>query len=131
MLAAAIWISLSPYFLDDQEFDAEGSNRIPTYYAVMMSFCVPVICATFAVWTKYAIIVKKISASDFTFGYFLLAKGIFVIASIIHFQTTPVNWGLWRLGYVGNILDCLGCFFANCAIQTGRPVGPILALCDG
>ena len=95
-----------------------------------MSFTVPVICSTFAVWSKFALKTKKIKPSDFTFGYFILAKGVFLIVSLIHFQSSPVDWKLWLIGLIGSVMDCIGCFFANCAIATGNQVGPILALMD-
>ena len=50
-----------------------------------MSFSVPVICSTFAVWSKFALQTKNIKPSDFTFGYFILAKGVFLIVSLFHF----------------------------------------------
>jgi hypothetical protein len=34
------------------------------------------------------------------------------------------------LGFVGSMLDLTGCFFANSAVSTGKPCGPIFALCD-
>jgi hypothetical protein len=37
---------------------------------------------------------------------------------------------MWVLGFFGGILDLFGCCLANYAISTGKPVGPIFALCD-
>lgn len=79
-----------------------------------MSLCVPITCATFAVWTKYALIVKRIPASDFTFGYFFIAKGIMFMISLVHFNNSQqIEWNFWGLGFVGSILDLIGCCFAN------------------
>lgn len=86
MFGAAIWISLSSSFVSKPYGNIDvNTPLLPVYYPLIMSLSVPIICSMFAVWSKFAMINKKISPSDFTFGYFLIAKGIFVGASIIHF----------------------------------------------
>ena len=50
-----------------------------------MSISVPIICSVFAVWSKFALIKRKISPADFTLGYLLIGKGGFFIASIFYF----------------------------------------------
>jgi drug/metabolite transporter (DMT)-like permease len=41
-----------------------------------------------------------------------------------------MDWGLYAYGFFGSIIDVIGSFFANCAIATRSPVGPIFALTD-
>jgi hypothetical protein len=45
----------------------------------------PIICSNFGMFTKYVVGKKHISAQDFTFGYALVSKGLFVIVSIFYF----------------------------------------------
>jgi len=67
---------------------------------------------------------------DFTFGYFMVTKGFFFLTSFIYFSLYGINWKLYAYGFFGSAIDCFGSFFANAAIATGSPVGPIFALCD-
>lgn len=82
MLAAAIWLSLSQTWTDTTVHD---HGLIPVYYPIIMSISVPIICSVFAVWSKFALIKRKISPADFTLGYLLIGKGGFFIASIFYF----------------------------------------------
>jgi len=81
-------------------------------------------------FTKYSCGIKGISPYDYTFGYCLVAKGVFFIGSLVHFMSEPFYLKLYLIGCLGSIIDILGAFFCNCAIATGSPAGPILALCD-
>jgi len=86
MFGAAILISLSSSFVYKPQGTIDvDTPLLPIYYPLITSLSVPIICSMFAVWSKYAMINKKISPSDFTFGYFIIAKGIFFGVSIIHF----------------------------------------------
>jgi hypothetical protein len=79
-------------------------------------------------FTKYVIGTKKISSLDYSFGYFFVEKSIELIASLVYFQNYKIDWQLYVIGSIGSVFDCLGCLFVNCAISTGNPIGPILAL---
>jgi len=127
MLAAAACISLSP---SGKSSGQTIENLLPIYIPVIISFSMPLICSTFGMFSKYALGTKRISPFDFSFGYFMVGKGFFFLASLIYFQIEPINWRLYVIGFFGSIIDCLGCFLANCAVATGSPVGPIFALCD-
>ena len=59
-----------------------------------------------------------------------MTKGFFFLASLVYFSINGINWRLYVIGFFGSIIDCIGCFFANSAVATGFPVGPIFALCD-
>ena len=96
----------------------------------MVSFSMPVVCSSFSMFTKFACGIRGISGQDYTFGYCLVAKGFFFIGSLFHFANNPFYLKLYLIGAFGSILDILGAFFCNCAIATGAPAGPILALCD-
>lgn len=79
-------------------------------------------------FTKYVIGTKKISSLDYSFGYFFVEKSIEFTASLVYFQYNKIDWQLYVIGSLGSVFDCLGCFLVNCAIATGNPIGPILAL---
>jgi hypothetical protein len=81
MLAAAIWLSLSQAWTET----TEQENESIAVYPIIMSISVPIICSVFAVWSKFALIKRKISPADFTLGYLLIGKGGFFIASIFYF----------------------------------------------
>lgn len=129
MFLAGSFISLSNLF-EEASVAADPVNPVPIYVPVLVSMTLPVIFATFGMYTKFVFGTKKISAMDFTFGYFLIVKGIAFIVSIWYFQSEPLDTIDYLLGFVGSILDLTGCFFANCAVSTGSPCGPIFALCD-
>ena len=129
MLCAASLISLSQLFRQ-QHSDSAVQYTVPIIVPVMVSFSMPVVCSSFSMFTKYSCGIKGITAYDYTFGYCIVAKGFFFIASLIHFTYEPFYVKLYLIGCLGSIIDILGAFFCNCAIATGAPAGPILALCD-
>lgn len=79
---------------------------------------------------KYVFETKKISSADYTFGYFLIRQAISFLLSLLYFQKNQIDWRLYAIGFFGSTIDILGSYFANCAIATGNPVGPIFALTD-
>ena len=101
---------------------------IPAYIPVLVSFSMPLVCCNASMFTKYVIGTKKISSLDYSFGYFLVEKSIEFLASLVYFQFYKIDWRLYLIGSIGSVFDCLGCFFANCAIASGSPIGPIQAL---
>lgn len=105
------------------------AGQIPIVVPVLVSFSMPLVCSTFGMFTKY-VFSKNINALDFNFGYFIVTKGFFFLASLVYFSINGTNWRLYVIGFFGSIIDCMGCFFANSAVATGFPVGPIFALCD-
>ena len=109
---------------------ADPINPVPIYVPVMISCLLPVIFSNFGMFSKYVFIYKKISPQDFTFGYFLIARGMFFLVSLYYFQFNEMHTFEYFLGFIGSMLDLTGCFFANSAVSTGNPCGPIFALCD-
>jgi hypothetical protein len=92
----------------------------------------PLVCSSFAMFQKYVFEVKKVPVNDYTFGYILIRQAIAFIASIFFFSgsSNPLSWRLYIIGAIGSILDVAGSIFANHAIASRAPVGPIFALTD-
>ena len=67
---------------------------------------------------------------DFTFGYFLIARGFFFCVSIWYFTTHDFNFNDYCWGFIASMCDITGCFLVNSAVATGSPIGPTFALCD-
>ncbi len=130
MFCAASLISLSQLFRNSHSNDSSVEYTVPIIVPVMVSFSMPVVCSSFSMFTKFACGIKGISGQDYTFGYCIVAKGFFFIGSLFHFANQPFHLNFYLIGMLGSILDILGAFFCNCAIATGAPAGPILALCD-
>lgn len=129
MLLAGSFISLSNLF-KEASIAADPVSPLPIIVPVLCSMLLPVIFSTFGIFTKYVFGTKRISPLDFTFGYFLIVKGTALLISAWYFTTEPIDTYDYLLGSFGSILDLTGCFFANCAVSTGAPIGPIFALCD-
>jgi hypothetical protein len=129
MLLAGSFISLSNLFEGSDDY-ADPINPLPIYVPVLVSCLLPIIFSNFGMFTKYVFGTKKIGSDDFTFGYFLIFKGTFFLLSIVYFSYNQIQWNLYMLGFVGSCLDLTGCYFANAAVATGAPCGPIFALCD-
>lgn len=128
MLAAATCISLSQLFTHKVAVNSEAAT-IPIIIPVLVSFSMPLVCCNFGIFTRY-VFSKKITANDFSFGYFVVGKGFFFLASLVYFSIAGIDWRLYIIGFFGSIVDCLGCFFCNSAVATGFPMGPIFALAD-
>lgn len=60
------------------------AGQIPIVIPVLISFSMPLVCSTFGMFTKY-VFSKKINALDFNFGYFIITKGFFFLASLLYF----------------------------------------------
>lgn len=127
MLVAATSISLSQLFM--HETDPSRVGEIPILIPILVSFSMPLVCSNFGMFTKY-VYKRGINANDFTFGYLLMAKGFFFLASLVFYARNGIDWQMFVIGFFGSIIDGMGCFFANRAISTGSPVGPIFALVD-
>ena len=97
---------------------------------IILSFSMPLVCSSFAMFQKYVFEVKKVPVNDYTFGYILIRQLIVFIVSIFYFSANPLSWRLYILGAIGSILDVAGSIFANHAIASRAPVGPIFALTD-
>lgn len=129
MLLAGSCISLSNLFEGSDDY-ADPVDPLPIYVPVLFSCLLPVIFSCFGMFTKYVFGVKKIAPDDFTFAYFLIFKGSVFVLSPIYFMNNDIDWSLYIMGFFGSMLDVSGCYFANAAVATGNPVGPIFALCD-
>lgn len=129
MLIAGAFISLSNLF-EGSDLYADPINPLPIYVPVLVSCILPIIFSFFGMFTKYVFGTKKIGSDDFTFGYFLIFKGIVFLVSPFYMMTHEVDWNLYILGFFGSMMDLTGCYFANAAVATGKPCGPIFALCD-
>jgi hypothetical protein len=129
MLFAVGFISCSSIF-EDESLKEKIVSPLPSFIPIVLSFSMPLVCSSFAMFQKYVFETKKIAASDYTFGYFLIRQAIFFLISLWYFQNNKLDWGLYSYGFFGSIIDVLGCYFANCAIATRSPVGPIFALTD-
>jgi hypothetical protein len=97
---------------------------------IILSFSMPLVCSSFAMFQKYVFEVKKVPVNDYTFGYILIRQVIAFIGSIFFFTSNPLSWRLYIIGAIGSILDVAGSIFANHAIASRAPVGPIFALTD-
>jgi hypothetical protein len=84
MFSAASFISLSNLF-EAASINADPLDPLPIYVPVMCSFSMPLICSTMMMFTKYVTGTKKMLCLDFSFGYTLVAKGLFVIVSLVYF----------------------------------------------
>ena len=84
MFCAATFISLSNLFAEASA-NASEIDPLPIIVPVLTSLTMPIICSNFGMFTKYVVGKKHISAQDFTFGYALVSKGLFVIVSIFYF----------------------------------------------
>lgn len=74
--------------------------------------------------------VKKVPVAEYTFGYILVRQFVSFIISLFYFASHSFSWRLYIIGAIGSILDVAGSLFANYAIATKSPVGPIFALTD-
>ena len=128
MFAAAACISLSNLFTAPVE--QGGEYTLPVIVPVLVSFTMPLICSIGGMWTKGVFIKTHINPTDFTVGYFFVMKTIATLISPIYFYYNPINWRLYWVGFIGSFFDITGSVFANAAIGTGGPVGPIFALVD-
>ena len=90
----------------------------------------PLVCSSFAMFQKYVFEVKKVHVADYTFGYILVRQLISFIVSLFYFSSHQFSFKLYIIGSIGSILDVAGSIFANYAIATRSPVGPIFALTD-
>lgn len=90
----------------------------------------PLVCSSFAMFQKYVFEVKKVHVADYTFGYILVRQLISFIVSLFYFSSHHFSFRLYIIGSIGSILDVAGSIFANYAIATRSPVGPIFALTD-
>lgn len=90
----------------------------------------PLVCSSFAMFQKYVFEVKKVHVADYTFGYILVRQLISFIVSLFYFSSHQFSFRLYIIGSIGSILDVAGSIFANYAIATRSPVGPIFALTD-
>ena len=90
----------------------------------------PLVCSSFAMFQKYVFEVKKVHVADYTFGYILVRQLISFIVSLLYFSSHQFSFRLYIIGSIGSILDVAGSIFANYAIATRSPVGPIFALTD-
>lgn len=90
----------------------------------------PLVCSSFAMFQKYVFEVKKVHVADYTFGYILVRQLISFIVSLFYFSSHQFSFRLYITGSIGSILDVAGSIFANYAIATRSPVGPIFALTD-
>ena len=129
MLIAVMFISLSAGYHDSDDEVTTG-KRLPIFFPILLSFSISLICSSFAMFQKYVFEVKKIPVADYTFGYYLIRQSIAFVLSIFYFTSEPINWKLYILGSVGSVIDVFGGVFANYAIATRSPVGPIFALTD-
>lgn len=129
MFLAGTFISLSNLY-KTAALNADPVNPLPIYVPVLMSCTIPMIFSSFSIFTRYVFRVKKISATDYTFSYIMLTRGCCMLTSIFYFYKYGINTRDYTIGTLGSILEMLGCYFVNCAIATGQPVGPIFALCD-
>ena len=129
MIFAGTFISLSNLWKDAAVF-ADPINPVPIYVPILISFILPVTFSGFGMFSIWVFRYKKISPMDFTFGYFLIARGMFFCISIWYFGTHELKFYDYCLGFIGSMCDLTGCFFANSAVATGNPCGPIFALCD-
>lgn len=84
MLFAVGFISCSSIFEDDKVKE-KITNPLPSFIPIVLSFSMPLVCSTFAMFQKYVFETKKIAASDYTFGYFLIRQGIFFLISFWYF----------------------------------------------
>ena len=97
---------------------------------IILSFSMPLVCSSFAMFQKYVFEVKKVHVADYTFGYILVRQLISFIVSLFYFSSHQFSFRLYIIGSIGSILDVAGSIFANYAIATRSPVGPIFALTD-
>ena len=97
---------------------------------IILSFSMPLVCSSFAMFQKYVFEVKKVHVADYTFGYILVRQLISFIVSLFYFSSHHFSFRLYIIGSIGSILDVAGSIFANYAIATRSPVGPIFALTD-
>lgn len=97
---------------------------------IILSFSMPLVCSSFAMFQKYVFEVKKVHVADYTFGYILVRQLISFIVSLFYFSSQQFSFRLYIIGSIGSILDVAGSIFANYAIATRSPVGPIFALTD-
>lgn len=105
-------------------------KKLPIFMPIILSFSMPLVCSSFAMFQKYVFEVKKVPVNDYTFGYVLVRQLIAFIVSIFFFSSNPLSWRLYIIGAIGSILDVAGSIFANHAIASRAPVGPIFALTD-
>jgi len=105
-------------------------GKLPIFMPIILSFSMPLVCSSFAMFQKYVFEVKKVPVNDYTFGYILIRQFIAFIVSIFYFSSNPISWRLYIIGAIGSVLDVAGSIFANHAIATRSPVGPIFALTD-
>ena len=105
-------------------------GKLPIFMPIILSFSMPLVCSSFAMFQKYVFEVKKIPVAEYTFGYILVRQSISFIISLFYFTSNPISWRLFIIGAIGSILDVAGSIFANHAIATRSPVGPIFALTD-
>ena len=129
MFCAGAFISLSNLY-ESAALQADPDNPLPIYVPVLMSCTIPMIFSSFSIFTRYVFRVKKINATDYTFSYIMLMRGCCSLTTVFYFYMNGINLKDYSVGTLGSVLEMLGCYFVNCAIATGQPVGPIFALCD-
>jgi drug/metabolite transporter (DMT)-like permease len=128
MITAGALISLSNVFAEAPSDPDE--DLLPIYIPVLVSCTMPIICSGFGVFTRWVFTRTTMASDDLTFGYFLVYKGLAVLYQPVYFSSNQIDWKLYLFGSIGSCFDLLGCYFANAAIETGAPIGAVMALCD-
>ena len=132
MITAGALISLSHVFAEapSSNESEEESDLLPIFLPVLVSCSMPIICSGFGVFTRWVFTKTTMASDDLTFGYFLVYKGLAVLVQPVYFSFNEIDWTLYLFGSIGSCFDLLGCYFANAAIETGAPIGAVMALCD-
>ena len=88
LVCCAVVISLSS-LIGDESATEEGKDLWPPYVAVLGALLMPMTGACMNLVSKYVTVDLKMSANDWTFGYFLIMSTMLQIAEIAHFLLKP------------------------------------------
>ena len=112
--------------------DPKGDEEftVPVYIAILSSFLIPLSFIGGGMLSRKVLVEKLADANDYTQAYCFLTFGSSEIAAIIYFKLNPgtFNMDLWVKGFIGSMLNVLGCTFLNLALKYGENYGPMFAL---
>lgn len=86
MLVACAFISLSNVFAEAPSEAEDGTPLLPIFVPVLVSCSMPIVCSCFGVFTRWVYTKTTMTSEDFTFGYFLVYKGIAVLSQPVYFS---------------------------------------------
>jgi len=134
IVVGAIFISLSevitPKEADPTIVAVVDENTVPVWYAIMVSFTMPIVCSLFIIPIKHVNDTLLLDSKDWSIAYWGLASLVFQIRGIVSFLQVEnsFDWDLWFNGSIASLFNLLGCVFAIACFSTGAPIGPAAAL---